>query len=658
MLRRSLLVFSFLAVLIVINSSDLGAGDKPKGNPKFTNRLAKETSPYLLMHAHNPTNWFAWGPEAFEKAKKENKLVFISIGYSSCFWCHVMERESFNNEEVAKILNDHYVCIKVDREERPDIDQIYMTALNVQGQSGGWPLSMFLMPDGRPVVGGTYWPREDKKIDGEVSPGFMTILKKIHDAYKEDPTQFEKIADGLAARTSRALESSVPGLAIVPLDRELVDNTVAALKEEFDPEFGGFGNPNRAFRGTKFPMPPRLDFLLQIAERTKDKKVLDHLTLTLDRMALGGIYDQLGGGFHRYSTERTWTVPHFEKMLYDNAQLVEVYSKAYRLTKKPLYRRIVSETLAYIEREMTSPAGAIYSSQDAETHHEEGRNYVWTPQELADALPDKAELELIKKVYVSENKLNFENKYHILRWSATPAELAAELNLTEAGLIKKLTPIKNKLFEAREKRDKPFLNKIALTAWSGLMIAGYAEAGRTFDEPKYLDAAAKAADFVLKQQLTKDGRLLRTYGAAPGKEPKAAVNAYLEDYACLTHGLLTLHEATKNKKWLDAAKKLTDTMLEFHGDKKIGGYYFTAHDAEKFFARSKDQHDGVIPCGNSLATRNLVRLAKLTGEERYDKEAERTFKFFAGSMKSYGQGLVTMALALDGWVEGKTGEKK
>jgi uncharacterized protein YyaL (SSP411 family) len=382
------------------------------------------------------------------------------------------------------------------------------------------------------------------------------------------------------------------------------------------------------------------------------------LTLTLDRMALGGIYDQIGGGFHRYSTERTWTVPHFEKMLYDNAQLVEVYAKAYRLLKKPLYRRVVHETLAYIAREMTSPEGAIYSSQDAETHHEEGRNYVWTPEELAKALPDKAELEFIKKLFTEDNKLNFENKYYIPRWSKTPGDWAADMSLTEAGLIKKLEPIKKKLLMERDKREQPFLNKIALTSWTGLMIAGYAEAGRTFEEPKYLEAAAQAADFVLKHQVTKDGRLLRTYGAAPGKTPKAAVNAYLEDYACLTHGLLNLHEATKDKQWLDAAKKLTDTMIEHYGDKKIGGYYYTAHDAEKFFARSKDQHDGVIPCGNSLSARNLVRLAKFTGDARYDQEAERTFKFFAGSMKSYGPGLVTMTQALDVWLDGRTANKK
>jgi uncharacterized protein YyaL (SSP411 family) len=654
MLSRACLVI--LAVLFFLG--DTSAGDK-KDKPKHTNRLAKETSPYLLMHAHNPTNWYAWGPEAFAKAKKENKLVFLSVGYSSCYWCHVMERESFNHEEVAKILNDHFVCIKVDREERPDIDQIYMTALNVLGRSGGWPMSMFLTADGRPIVGGTYWPREDRKVDGEVAPGFMTVLKAVRDAHKDDPKSVDAQAEKVAAATTRRLESDgVPGIAIVPLNRELIERIVEELKDEYDPDYGGFGNPARNFKGARFPMPPRHEFLLQVAERTKDKKTLAIVTHTLDQLAIGGIYDQLGGGFHRYSTERTWTVPHFEKMLYDNAQLVELYAKAYRVTKKPLYRRIVVETLAYIEREMTSPEGAFYSSQDAETHHEEGRSYVWTPQELKDALPNKDDLEFVKKIYISDNKLNFEGKYHILRMAHTPDEIAKDMKISEADLIKKLDPIRQKLLSVRNKREQPFLNKIALTAWSGMMIAGYAEAGRCLDEPKYTQTAAKAAAFVLKHQLTKDGRLLRTYGAAPGQAPKAAVNAYLEDYTFLAHGLITLHEASKDKQWLDAARKLTDTMIEQHGDKKAAGYYYTAHDHEKFFARSKDQYDGVQASGNSQATRNLMRLWQLTKDERYEKEAERNFKHFAGSIRQYGPALIGMAQALDGYVETRPAEGK
>jgi uncharacterized protein YyaL (SSP411 family) len=632
------------------------AGEPGKDKPKFTNRLAKETSPYLLMHAHNPTDWYAWGPEAFEKARKEGKLVFLSIGYSSCYWCHVMERESFSNEAVAKILNDSFVCIKVDREERPDIDNIYMTALQTTRAGGGWPLSMFLMPDGRPIVGGTYWPPDDKKDDGEEYPGFKTILKAVRDAYKEKPEGVEKQAADLASRTKFALANAgVPGIAIVKLDRALLDEVVDALKEEFDTEHGGFGSPARKFKGPKFPMPCRVELLLQQGVRARDDKLIGMVKKQLDEMAAGGIYDHIGGGFHRYSTERTWTVPHFEKMLYDNAQLVELYAKAFRVTKNPTYRRVVDETLAYVAREMTSPEGAFYSSQDAETHHEEGRFYVWTDKELEEAIPDKAD-RMFLQGYYGARAFNFEAKYHILRESLPIADYLKQIGMTDEQLREKLDPLRKKLFDARSKRDRPFLNKIALTAWSGQMIAGYAEAGTALGDPRYVQTAAKAADFVLKHQKTPDGRLLRTYGAAPGKAASAAVAGYLEDYTFLVHGLLNLHDATGDKKWLQEAGGLTDIMMKLHGDAKDGGYYFTATDHEKLFARSKDQYDGAQPSGNSMAARNLVRLWIATGEERYQKEAERTFRTFAGSLKSYGPALVTMVQGLDQYIA--AGEKQ
>jgi uncharacterized protein len=626
-------------LLSCLHGNGAAGDDAPK--PKFTNRLAREASPYLLLHAHNPTDWYPWGPEAFGKARMEGKLVFLSIGYSSCFWCHVMERESFNNEAVAKILNESFVCIKVDREERPEIDHIYMTALMQIRSGGGWPLSMFLLPDGRPIIGGTYWPREDRKVEGETVPGFMTILRAVRDAYKDDAPKLEKQAENVAGATARALENGgVPGRAIVALDRKLLEGVLAGLKEEFDPEYGGFGSPQKMFRGPKFPTPPRLEFLLQ--QRDRSKEALAMLTLTLDQMALGGIYDQVGGGFHRYSTERTWTVPHFEKMLYDNAQLTELYAGAYKATKKPLYRRIVTETLAYVEREMLSPEGAFYSSQDAETHHEEGRFYVWTDAELAQALPEKAELELVRKVYGAGGQPNFEEKYHILRLAKSP----------EPDVQARLDPVRRKMYEARARRDKPALNRIALTSWSGQMIAGLAAAGQALDEPRYGKLAARAADFLLQKQRTAEGRLLHTYGAPPGQPARAAVEGYLEDYAFLVHGLLNLHDATKDRKWLDAAGTLTDTMVRLFGDAKGGGFYFTAHDAEKFFARGKDQYDGAQPSGNGMAARNLVRLWRATGAERYRHEAERTLRTFAGPLRLQGTGMATMAQALELYLEG------
>src|SRR5262249_38453924 len=392
----------------------------------------------------------------------------------------------------------------------------------------------------------------------------------------------------------------------------------------------------------KFPTTPYLRLLQREASRTHPEELANMLAVTLDHMALGGIYDHLGGGFHRYSTERTWTVPHFEKMLYDNAQLTEVYAQAYRLTKNPLYRRIVQETLAYVQREMMSPEGGFYSSQDAETHHEEGRFYVWTDKELDDALPDKADAKLIRKVYGADGAPNFESKYHILTLPRSLAEVAKELKMTPEQLEARLAPLRKKLFDLRGERERPFLNKVMLTAWSGQMIAGFAEAGHALKEPKYLETAARAADFVLKHQRTRDGRLLRTYGAQPGKEPKAQGHGYLEDYAFLVHGLLNLHDATKDKKWLDEARALTDTVVKYHGDKKAGGYYFTANDHEKLFARNKDQYDGAQPSGNSVALRNLVRLWAKTGEDRYRAEAERGFRTFAGSLRTSPSALTAM----------------
>ncbi len=637
-----------LAFGILVGVAFLASAGQPPAKPKHTNRLARETSPYLLLHAHNPTDWYPWGPDAFAKAKKENKLVFLSIGYSSCYWCHVMERESFNNEECAKLLNESFVCIKVDREERPEIDHIYMTALLQFRGGGGWPMSMFLTPDGKPIIGGTYWPRDDRKVGGETSPGFMSILQTVRDAYKTEPKKWEEQAEKVAEATARALENAAgPGRAIVALDRKLIDGVLEGLKQEFDSEHGGFGNPSRGFKGPKFPSPPRLEFLLQQAQKEKQDDLDYMLGLTLVEMARGGIYDQVGGGFHRYSTERTWTVPHFEKMLYDNAQLVEVYAGAYRASKRAIYRRIVEETLAYVEREMLSPEGAFYSSQDAETHHEEGRFYVWTDGELAAALPNKEDLELIRKIYAADGKPNFEEKYHILRLPKAPSELAKELKLSTEELHARLEPLRRKLYEARSQRDKPLRNEIALTSWSGEMIAGFAAAGQALEQPRYLEIAMKAADLVLAKQRTPKGRLLHTYGAPPGQAARAAVDGYLEDYAFLVHGLLNLHEATKQRKWLDTARELTDKMIELFGDPKAGGYYFTPHDGEKFFARGKDQHDGAQPSGNGMAARNLVRLWRATGEERYRREAERTFQTFAGALRTQGTGMATMAQALE-----------
>jgi uncharacterized protein YyaL (SSP411 family) len=600
------------------------AADKPK----HTNRLAKESNPYLLQHAHNPVDWYPWGDEAFARANKEGKLVFLSVGYSSCHWCHVMERESFENEAVAKLLNDWFVCIKVDREERPDIDAIYIRALEVMDRSTGWPMSLFLTADGKPIFGGTYWPPDDREIDGKTVSGFKTILKRVHDAWKEDPKALQERADTVAAATRDSLAGTARGIGLVELRRDLVTGVVDALKAGFDPVHGGFGNPKQRFRGSKFPVPPDLGLLHYEAERTKADDLLKMRALTLDKMALGGIYDHLGGGFHRYSTERTWTVPHFEKMLYDNAQLAEVYARAWQATKNPLYQKVVRETLGFVARELTSPDGTFYSALDADSDGTEGRFYVWTDEEIETVLPEPADAALVRKVYGADAGTNFEDKYHIL--------LLAKVS--DEATEKRLVPLRQKLFDARAKRPRPFLDTKVLTAWNGQMIAGYAVAGQLLDEPKYTAAAAKAADFVLAKLRTQDGRLLRSYGAR--------LNAYLDDYAYLIHGLLCLHDATKDKKWLDEAKALAEVMEKYYADDKGGGYFYTSSDHEKLFARGKDQYDGAQPSGNSVAARDLVRLWQKTGEEKYRARAEKSLKVFAPALKENPGALTTMAEAL------------
>jgi uncharacterized protein len=647
-MRFHVFALALFTVCCLLSATPLAAGDEPKDKEKQKekgkpNKLAKSSSPYLLQHAHNPVDWYPWGPEAFERAKKEKKLIFLSIGYSACHWCHVMERESFSNAEIAKLMNDNFVCIKVDREERPDIDDIYMTALNVTGEQGGWPLSMFLTPAGKPIFGATYFPPEDKKVGDDTIPGFKTVLKKVIE-FDKDRADLEKQADHIAKLTVDALEANSRVVALVPLKRDLVTEAIDFF--DIDPEHGGTGSKARMFRGTKFPRPPVWSFLLAQAQKPDNAALKRKVALTLAKMLEGGIYDHLGGGFHRYSTERTWTVPHFEKMLYDNAQLVELYSEAYANDPRPEYKRVVAETLAFIRREMTSPEGAFYSAIDADSNEKEGEFYVWTADELKKVLANDADFALIKAVY-SVTAPNFEDKYHILRLPKALAEIAKEQKLSEAELLAKLAPLKKKLFDHRAKRERPFLDTKVITAWNGQMIAGYAKAAKVFKQKEYAEAAAKAADFVLTKMRDKDGRLYRIYAAAPGEKPSAKVPAFLDDYAYLIHGLLNLHEATGEKKWLDAAKSLTDTVVKFHGDGEKGGFYFTASDAEKLFARAKDSYDGVQPSGNSQMARNLIRLGLATKDAAYRDRGIRTIKAFALALRTGPTGMPTMLRALD-----------
>jgi uncharacterized protein YyaL (SSP411 family) len=642
----------FLGILLVAAAPRAAepSKDAEKGKP---NRLAKESSPYLLQHAHNPVDWYPWGQEAFEKAKKEKKIVFLSIGYSSCHWCHVMEKDSFENKEVADYLNKHFVCIKVDREERPDVDDIYMTALHVMDTRGGWPLSMFLTPDGKPIVGGTFWPREDREIDKEKVNGFKTILKKIQEVWDQQPKEVAEQADYFAKKTSESLEMALRGSAIVGLDRSLANGAALSISDTVDPVHGGIGNKGRRHQGTKFPQPTAIGLLLDHAVREKDDDLRKLVLLTLDKMALGGIYDQIGGGFHRYSTERTWTVPHFEKMLYDNAQLVELYADAYRLTKNPLYARIIRETLVFIHREMTSPSGGFYSALDADSNGQEGEFYVWTPEEIDKALGDKADVVLLRAVYGVTGAPNFEERCYILKLSRPLEEIAKEQKLTKEELDKKLAALKVKMLEYRGKRPRPFLDTKILTAWNGQMIAGLAKAGEVLKEPEYIATAARAADFILKNCRTPDGRLLRTCSIKPDGKPEAKLNAYLDDYAFFIHGLLNLHEATGEKRWLDEAKALADLVVKWHGDSERGGYFYTSSDHEKLFARPKEYYDGAQPSANGFMARNLVRLSLKLKDDGYRKLAEKAFRQFAGILRSNPSSAPGLCFALQMYLDGK-----
>lgn len=601
---------------------------------KHENRLAGETSPYLLMHAHNPVNWFPWGDEALQKAKDEGKLIFLSIGYSSCYWCHRMERESFVNPEIAQFLNEHFVCIKVDREERPDVDDVYMTALQVylqaagRGGSGGWPLSMFLTPEAKPVVGGTYFP----------APQFLGLIQEIQAKWESDPDGFRTAGEFIADYVRRAM-SERPEIADENLQASWINDVQQQLAEEYDPEFGGFGY-NEANPGMpKFPQPSNLVFLLDRIRRTGDENAKKMLLGTLDHIGQGGIRDHLGGGFHRYSTDRFWRVPHFEKMLYDNAQLASVYSEAYRLTDNPAYRAIVEELLAFAIRELRDSNGGFYSALDAETDEEEGRFYVWTKEELRESLTTD-EFQLLAQVYGVDGQPNFEG-YYILLLEKPLREVAEELGMDHTELWKQLAPVKSKLFEKRSRRERPLTDTKILTSWNGLMIRGLADAGRILDDEDYIREAIATAEFILENLRTEDGRLLRTFTAGEAK-----LNAYLDDYAFLVDGLISLHEATGDEKWLHEADNVTTKQIALFWDQERGGFFFTSSDHEELIARAKNPGDGALPSGNSVSAANLLYLAEQLDRPGFEPMAKELVREFAGTFEQSPTSLTRLAVAI------------
>jgi uncharacterized protein YyaL (SSP411 family) len=593
------------------------------------NRLSAETSPYLRQHAHNPVDWYPWGDEALRHARELDRAIFLSVGYSACHWCHVMERESFEDAEVARVLNEHFVSIKVDREERPDLDQIYMTAVQLMTRHGGWPMSVFLTPDLQPFYGGTYYPPADR----HGMPSFRRVLLAVVDAWKNRRGELVAQAKDLTGHVQQAMQVETQAGS---LDDSLLRGAGNHLRHAFDPTYGGFGH------APKFPHPMDLRLLLRLAQRFGDDDALQMATATLDHMAHGGIYDQLGGGFHRYSTDAHWLVPHFEKMLYDNALLSTTYLEAFQATGSPLYRQIVEETLGYVTREMTSPEGAFYSTQDADSEGVEGKFFVWSPVEIANVLGAE-QAELFCNVYDVTPEGNWEG-HNILHRGRSDEQEARLLKLPVEELRGRLSASRQKLFRRREQRIKPGRDDKVLTSWNALMLGAFARAGAVLGNRDFTARAVAAADFLLQRMRTPEGRLYRT-GLAGTGSPR--LNGYLDDYAFLIEALVTLYEAAFEPRWMAAARQLTDVLFEQFWDERDGGFFYTAGDHEQLISRGKDPHDNATPSGNAMAVTALLRLGALTGERRILERAERTLQLFRGLMAQMPAAAGQMLIALD-----------
>ena len=593
------------------------------------NRLANESSPYLQQHAHNPVDWHAWGDEALRKAKEENKPIFLSIGYAACHWCHVMEHESFEDPATAAIMNKHFVNVKVDREERPDLDAIYMQAVVAMTGGGGWPMSVWLTPEGVPFYGGTYFPNTPR----HGLPSFAQVLSALAEAWQHQPDQLRRTTDSVLDHLRQ--ESGLLGQAGGALNAGVLDFAVQNIGASFDWANGGWG------KAPKFPQPMAIEFLLRYHARKRDEYALRIAGHALTAMARGGIYDQLGGGFHRYSTDASWIVPHFEKMLYDNSQLARAYLHAWQLTGADFYRRVAAETLDYVAREMTHPDGGFYSTQDADSEGEEGKFFVWSIDEIRDLLGDEA--IVFNDVHGVKRDGNFEG-HNILHVARDPVEVAGAngVGVEQLGAI--LERAKRRLFEAREKRVKPGRDEKVLAAWNGLMLAAFAEAARAMERDDYRRIAVRSAEFVLREMRTPEGRLLRTWKDGSG----AKLNGYLEDYTHLIEGLIELYQTTFDARWFVAARELADAMIA-HFAAPDGTFYDTGDDHEALFIRPRDLQDNAVPSGNAMAATVLLELGAYTGEARYTETAERMLAGVHGALQQYptafGQWLVAYEFA-------------
>jgi uncharacterized protein YyaL (SSP411 family) len=586
--------------------------------PRKPNRLASEKSPYLLKHAFNPVDWYSWSDEALKKAKNDGKPIFLSIGYSTCHWCTVMERESFEDEKIAAVVNKNFIAIKVDREERPEIDAYYMGAVQAMTGGGGWPLSVFLTPDLKPFYGGTYFPPEPRYG----MPSFRQVLEFVAQVWKDKREEILQNSEQIA----KGLLGGLKPKETTELTPKMLEEGYAGLVSSFDPEHGGFGG------APKFPLPLTSAFLLRYHSRTGKELAKRSVVKTLDEMLAGGIRDHLGGRFHRYSTDRVWLVPHFEKMLYDNALLAKLYTEAYQETGRDEYRRVVQETIGWILGEMTDPGGGFYSAQDADPSEGEGIYYTWTPEEVAGSIGTRP-AEAFNRSYGVTKNGNFEGRtiLHIVTGNPTAKE------------AKGLEKSRSELYQARIKRPRPSTDTKVLTSWNGLAISALAYAGSALDVEDYVKAAARAAEFILEKN-SADGRLLRRYAGG-----EAALDGTLEDYAFFVQGLLDLFEASADPRWLEEAVRLTKVMGEDFEDKENGGYFFTAK-AEPM--RLKEGYDGPTPSGNSVAALDLIRVSELTGDEEYKRSAERLLKFFSFDLGQQPTAHACMLTALDLLVNG------
>ena len=611
-----------VVLLTLLSSLIIGCAKKTKSmsQHQFTNALVHETSPYLLQHAHNPVDWYPWGEQALEKAKKENKLLLISIGYAACHWCHVMEHESFEDTAVANVMNQHFINIKIDREERPDIDQIYMNAVQLMTGRGGWPLNCIALPDGRPIWGGTYFPKAN----------WIDALKQLNKLYEEDPDKVIEYASKLTAGVQQS-DLIVLNTKEANFSKTELDSILTNWKKNLDFDLGGtIGSP-------KFPLPNNLNFLLRYAYQADDQNLNEYVQNTLMKMAMGGIYDQVGGGFARYSVDARWHIPHFEKMLYDNGQMVSLYSDAFLATKNPFYKNIVYETTRFLERELLDSSGGFYSSLDADSTNEdgeleEGAFYVWSENELKKHIAD--DFPVFKDYYNITDPWKWEHQNYNLHRTQSNTEIAALHQLSVAQLQEKVKTWKANLLAVREKRNRPRLDDKILTSWNALMLKGYTDAYRVFDDQHFLKIALRNAHFILTNLLREDGGLNRNY-----KNGKSSINGFLEDYATTIAAFLSLYQVTLDEQWLQTAKQLTDYCFDHFLDQKSAMFYFTSDQDIALIARKIDTDDNVISSSNSIMANNLFLLGHYFANKKYSENAiqmlqnvkDRTIRYPGGS---------------------------